>query len=193
MTYTIDISAFTDNISDRDLLQISSDNPELRFETDARGNLVVMPLRYTVYGMYNAELLGQIGAWNHQYELGVAFDPSTGLKLNNGAVRSPSVSWITNERWNSLSKEQQASFAPIAPDFVIELLTPTDELKKFQKKMQEYLSCGVKLGWLINPDAKEVKIYRMGKELEVLNNPSSLSGEETLPGLTVNLTDIFSC
>lgn len=192
MNYTIDVSAFTDRISDRDLLQISSDNPELRFETDAKGNLIVMPLRYTLYGMYNAELLGQIGAWNHQYKLGVAFDPSTGFKLANGAVRSPSVSWIASERWNSLSKEQQKSFAPIAPDFVIELLTPIDELTKIREKMQEYFSCSVKLGWLINFDAKEVEIYRLGKEKEIFKNPNSLSGEEILPGLTVDLTEIFS-
>jgi Uma2 family endonuclease len=60
-----------------------------------------------------------------------------------------------------------------------------------QQKMQEYLSCGVKLGWLINSDAKEVEIYRLGKEKEILNNPSSLSGEEILPGLTIDLEDIL--
>jgi Uma2 family endonuclease len=191
MTYTINVKAFTEQISDRDLLQISSDNPELRFETDARGNLVVMPLRYTLYGMYNAELLGQLGIWNHQHKLGVAFDSSTGFRLSNGAVRSPNVSWIAIDKWNSLNDEQKKGFAPIDPDFVIELLSPSDELTATQQKMQEYLSCGVKLGWLINPDAKEVEVYRLGKEKEKLKNPSNLSGEEILPGLTVDLEDIL--
>lgn len=191
MTYTIDVRAFTEKISDRDLEQLCRENPDMRFEIDAEGKLIIMSPTGSLTGERNSSLLGQIWYWNNQYRLGKVFDSSTGFKLSNGATRSPDVSWIAIDRWNSLSEKQKRGFAPIDPDFVIELLSPTDELAKTQQKMDEYLSCGVKLGWLINPDAKKVEIYRLGKDKEILNNPSSLSGEELLPELTVDLSDIF--
>ena len=101
------------------------------------------------------------------------------------------VSWISLNRWNSLSNQQKRGFAPINPDFVIELLSPTDKIKELQQKMAQYISCGVKLGWLINPDEAQVEIYREGKNKEVLDNPGSLSGEAILPNLTVDLSEIF--
>ncbi len=119
------------------------------------------------------------------------FDSSTGFKLSNGAIRSPDVSWIATERWNSLSDKQKRGFAPIDPDFVIELMSLTDDLSTIQQKMTEYLDCGVKLGWLINPNNQEVEIYRLGKDKVTLSNPSSLSGEDILSGLTVNLAEII--
>ena len=133
----------------------------------------------------------QVELWNRQSKMGVVFDSSTGFRLSNGAIRSPDVSWIAIERWNSLSDKQKRGFAPIDPDFVIELLSPTDDLSIAQRKMTEYIDCGVKLGWLINPDEKQVEIYRLGKDKQVINNPDNLSGEEVLPGLTLDLADIF--
>ena len=191
MTYTIDISAFTNAISDRTLAQLCRENPDLRFETDAQGKLIVMSPTGSESGKRNGDLFGQIWYWNRQTKLGVVFDSSTGFKLSNGATRSPDVSWIAINRWNSLSDKQKRGFAPIDPDFVIELMSPTDNLLTTQQKMNEYINCGVKLGWLINPDAKEVEIYRHGRDKEVVNHPSSLSGEELLPGLIVDLADIF--
>ncbi|NBD18673.1 MAG: Uma2 family endonuclease [Cyanobacteria bacterium] len=191
MTYTIDIRAFTDSISDRTLEQLCRENPELRFETDAQGKLIVMSPTGSLTGEKNADLIYQLQSWNRQTKLGVVFDSSTGFKLSNGATRSPDVSWIASKRWNSLSDRQKRGFAPIDPDFAIELLSPTDELSTTQAKMNEYMTCGVKLGWLINPDAKKVEIYRVGRDKEVINHPSSLSGEELLPGLIVDLADIF--
>jgi Uma2 family endonuclease len=96
--------------------------------------------------------------------LGKVFDSSGRFKLSNGAVRSPDVSWIEISRWNSLIREKQRKFAPIDPDFVIKLMSPTDELETKQQKMEEYIDFGVKLGWLINPDAQQVEIYRQGQE-----------------------------
>jgi Uma2 family endonuclease len=191
MTYTIDIRAFADSISDRSLEQLCQENPELRFETDARGKLIVMSPTGSENGKKNAGLVAQIWYWNNQCKLGEVFDSSTGFKLSNGATRSPDVSWIAIERWNSLSKEQKRGFAPIDPDFVIELMSATDNLEDLQQKMSEYISCGVKLGWLINSDAKFVEIYRLDRDKQVISNPSSLSGEDILPGLSVDLSDIF--
>ena len=191
MTYTINIRAFTDSISDRALEQLCRENPELRFETDAQGKLIVMSPTGSLTGEKNADLIYQLQSWNRQTKLGVVFDSSTGFKLSNGATRSPDVSWITSERWNSLSDRQKRGFAPIDPDFAIELLSPTDDLSTTQAKMNEYMTCGVKLGWLINPDAKKVEIYRVDLDKEVINHPSRLSGEELLPGLIVDLANIF--
>ena len=136
-------------------------------------------------------MLAQVWYWNNERKLGEVFDSSTGFKLSDGAIRSPDVSWIAIEGWNSLSDKQKRGFAPIDPDFVIELLSPTDNLLETQQKMMEYQSCGVKLGWLINPDEKQVEIYRLGKDKQAIANPSSLSGEDILSGLTVDLSDIF--
>ncbi|MDJ0575023.1 MAG: Uma2 family endonuclease [Xenococcaceae cyanobacterium MO_234.B1] len=208
MTYTIDLKALADPISDRQFQQLCVQNPELKFETNAKGELIVMSPTGSETGERNADLVIQLGIWNRKYKLGKVFDSSTGFKLPNGAKRSPDVSWIANIRWNALTKEQKRGFAPIAPDFVIEclgarsqseetsegshrLMSPTDNLLDVQQKMEEYMSCGVKLGWLINPDELQVEIYRLGQEKEVLNNPSNLSGEDILPNLIVDLSDIF--
>lgn len=190
MTYTLNLKTFTNSIGDRDLEQICRDNPDLRFETDKNGKLIVMSPTGSLTGEKNSDLNYQVQAWNRQYKLGVVFDSSTGFRLFDGAIRSPDVSWIASDRWNSLSDKQKRGYAPIDPDFVIELLSPTDNLTEAQGKMQEYMDCGVKLGWLINPDSREVEIYRNGRNKEVLNNPDSVSGEDILPGLTVDLTEI---
>ena len=189
--YTIDIKALTNTISDHALEQLCRENPELKFETDSQGKLIVMSPTGSESGKRNGDLFGQVWYWNRKKKLGVVFDSSTGFKLSNGATRSPDVSWIKLERWNRLAPQEKRVFAPIDPDFVIELMSPTDELLVTQNKMEEYISCGVKLGWLINPDGKEVEIYRYGKEKEIVTNPNSLSGEELLPELTVDLTEIF--
>lgn len=187
----IDISAFTQRISDRDLERLCADNPDARFETTKEGRLVVMSPTGSESGRKNSKLLVRVGIWNEQKQLGEVFDSSTGFKLSNGATKSPDVSWIASGRWQALPKEQQRRFAPIDPDFVIELMSPTDDLGELQQKMVEYIDCGVKLGWLINPDERQVEIYRQGEDKEVLDNPSSLSGEDLLPELEVSLEGVF--
>ena len=191
MTYTVNVKALTDSISDRTLEQLCRENPDLRFETDKDGKLIIMSPTGSQSGKFNMSLAFQVELWNRRTKLGVVFDSSTGFKLSNGATRSPDVSWIALQRWNSLSDKQQRGFAPIDPDFVIELLSPTDNLLDTQQKMSEYIACGVKLGWLINPDEKQVEIYRSGQDKQIINNPDNLSGEDLLPGLSVDLSDIF--
>ncbi|MDJ0636997.1 MAG: Uma2 family endonuclease, partial [Xenococcaceae cyanobacterium MO_188.B29] len=163
MSITIDITAFTDSISDRVFEQLCANNPETRFETNAKGELIVMSPTGSESGLRNADLIYQVQAWNRQRKLGKVFDSSTGFKLANGATRSPDVSWIEQSRWDSLSAKQKRGFAPIDPDFVIELMSPTDNLLELQQKMKEYMDCRIKLGWLINPDEKQVEIYRQGQ------------------------------
>ncbi len=188
---TLNLSALVGKISEHELELLSRDNPDARLETDCKGNLISMPPTGSETGDRNLELAFQVKLWNKQSKSGKVFDSSTGFKLSNDAVRSPDVSWVKIEKWNSLTKEQKRKFAPIDPDFVIELMSPTDDLDELQDKMEEYMNCGVRLGWLINPDAKQVEIYRQSQETEVLNNPQTLSGENIMPGLLVRLEDIF--
>ena len=129
--------------------------------------------------------------WSRQDKTGVAFDSSTEFNLPNGGYRSPDASWIRLERWNTLTEEQKDTFPPICPDFAIELRSKTDSLKYLQNKMQEYLASGLRLGWLIDPKTKKVEIYRQGKVVEVLESPTTLSGEDLLPGFVLDLQPIF--
>ena len=191
MLETIDIRALANPITDEQFEQLCAQNRDTKFEMTRRGELIVMSPTGSESGRRNGDLFGQIWYWNRQTKKGVVFDSSTGFTLPNSAKRSPDVSWIEISRWHSLTQEQRRGLAPIAPDFVIELMSPNDNLKMIQEKMQEYLECGVKLGWLIHPDERRVELYRQGKDIEVLNSPQSLSGEELMPGLVVELEEIF--
>jgi Uma2 family endonuclease len=123
--------------------------------------------------------------------LGKAFDSSTGFKLPNGAERSPDLSWVLQERWEKLSAQERERFPPLCPDFVMELRSPSDNLKDVQEKMQEYLANGARLGWLIDPKTKRVEIYRPGQQVEVLDNPATVDGESVLPGFELDLSDVW--
>ena len=166
-----------------------------RMELSKDGELIVMSPTGGEAGRKNRRLTQQIGNWTDRDGTGEAFDSSTVFILPNGARKSPDVSWVKLDRWNALTQAQQNGFPPLAPDFVIELVSPSDlknqRYQDLQAKMQEYLDNGVNLGWLIEPAAKTVEIYRTGKQVEVLNNPQTLSGENVLPGLILNLSGIF--
>ena len=191
MIETIDITALANPITEHQFEQLCAQNQNTKFEMTSQGELIVMSPTGSESGRQNGNLFGQIWYWNRQTKLGVVFDSSTGFTLPNGAKRSPDVSWIEVTRWNELTKKQKRGFAPIAPDFTLELLSSNDRLQDTQKKMQEYIECGVKLGWLIYPDETRVEIYRLGKNVEILNSPSSLSGENLMPRLVVELDEIF--
>jgi Uma2 family endonuclease len=171
--------------------KIAAANRDLRLEKTAQGELIIMPPTGGNTGRRNLNLGYQIYVWNEKYNLGVAFDSSTAFHLPNGAVRSPDVAWIRRERWESLTPEEQDDFSPICPDFVIELRSKTDLMKTLRKKMQEYLENGLQLGWLIDPKSKIVEIYRANQEVEVLHNPTHLSGENILPGFVLDLQKVF--
>jgi Uma2 family endonuclease len=179
------------NLTDEQFWQLCQRNREYRFEVNAQGDLIIMPPTGSDTGRRNFDIIVQLGMWNKKYKLGIAFDSSTGFTLSNGAKRSPDASWIKLARWNSLTIEEQEKFAPICPDFVVELRSKTDALKPLQKKMQEYIDNGTKLGWLIDRQNQQVEIYRINKTMEIIKSPSSLSGENILPNFTLDLTEIL--
>ncbi|MBD2292449.1 Uma2 family endonuclease [Anabaena sphaerica FACHB-251] len=177
--------------TDDQFYQLCRENPEVKFERSAKGELLIMSPTGGETGKSNSEINADFVIWNRQNKLGVCFDSSTCFKLPNGANRSPDVAWIKKERWDSLTIEEKTKFPPIAPDFVLELMSPTDSLQETQKKMQEYIDNGVKLGWLINPKRRQVEIYRLGKPIEILTSPSELSGEDILPGFILNMAIVW--
>jgi Uma2 family endonuclease len=172
--------------------QLCEQNPDLKLERNANGELIFMPPTGGETGKSNSTANAQIWTWNDRTELGEVFDSSTGFTLPNKADRSPDVSWVEKSRWSALTPEQREKFIPLCPDFVIELVSPSDSLKKTQEKMQEYMENGCRLGWLINRKKREVEIYRPGQDVEVLQSPLTLSGENVLPGFVLNLQKIWN-
>jgi Uma2 family endonuclease len=176
------------HLTDEQFYDICQNNRELKFERNAKGELIIMSPVGGDSGNREADLITDLGIWNRQTNLGFTFSSSTVFKLPNGADRSPDAAWIRRERWQALTPEQRRKFPPIAPDFVIELRSANDRLETLRQKMQEYIDAGVQLGWLINPQQQQVEIYRPGQEVEVRNLPTELSGENILPGLILSLS-----
>ncbi len=188
---TVNFNSIID-LTDEQFYQLCRKNPDLKFERNAQGQIIIMPPTGGETGNFNSEINADFVIWNRQTKLGVCFDSSTCFKLPNGADRSPDVAWIQQERWDALTLQQKQKFPPIAPDFVLELMSPSDTLKDTQNKMQEYINNQVKLGWLINRRSRQVEIYRQGQPVEVLNSPTLLSGEDILPGFILNLQTVWN-
>ncbi|HBB31812.1 MAG TPA: hypothetical protein DDZ80_27155 [Cyanobacteria bacterium UBA8803] len=183
-------------LTDEQFYQLCVANEEWRLELTAQGELVIMPPTGGESGIRNADLTTELNLWNRQTRLGKVFDSSTEFRLPNGAKRSPDVSWVILERWEALCAEDRKLFPPLCPDFVIELRSETDSLKELRAKMQEYQDNGARLGWLLDPQAPLVEIYRPLRNVETINfsfaEPPKLSGEDVLPGFVLDLTYIFN-
>ncbi|PSF35536.1 hypothetical protein C7H19_16110 [Aphanothece hegewaldii CCALA 016] len=171
--------------------QLAIANRDLHLERTATGQLIIMPPTGGTTGRKNIEIEGQLWLWNRQNKLGIVFNSSTAFHLPNGADRSPDAAWVLKERWDNLTPEQQDSFPPLCPDFVIELRSKTDSIETLREKMQEYLDNGLRLGWLIDPKNKVVEIYRQGQAVEILQHPVSLSGEDVLLGFVMELEELW--
>ncbi|MCW6053200.1 Uma2 family endonuclease [Lyngbya sp. CCAP 1446/10] len=187
------------NLTDEQFLELCQNNRDYQFERTASGELIIMAPTGSETSIRNADLTSQLRVWNRETKLGVVFDSSGGFTLPNGADRSPDASWVKKERWDALTPEQKDSFAPLCPDFVVELReaklsrreSKTDSLKKLQDKMQEYIDNGARLGWLIDRQNRRVEIYRPGQDVEILQNPATVSGEDVLPGFVLDLAEIM--
>ncbi|HIK32908.1 MAG TPA: Uma2 family endonuclease [Oscillatoriales cyanobacterium M59_W2019_021] len=166
-------------------------NRDLRIERTATGEVVIMSPAFADTGNRNFNLSAHLWVWSKRDGTGLGFDSSAGFTLPNGATRSPDAAWIRADGWNALSEEEKASFAPIAPDFVIELRSASDTLSGLKAKMQEYIENGVRLGWLIDRQNRAVYIYRPDREPEVWENPDGVSGDPQLPGFSLPMAKIW--
>ncbi|AFZ14175.1 protein of unknown function DUF820 [Crinalium epipsammum PCC 9333] len=178
-------------LTDEQFFELCQNNRDYQFERTASGELIIMPPTGSETGRRNIKITAQLENWSSQNNLGVAFDSSTGFKLPNGADRSPDASWVKKERWEALTPEQQARFAPLCPDFVVELCSPSDSIEKVRAKMSEYIENGARLGWMLDRKNQQVEIYRPNQEVEILQSPTTLSCEDVLLGFVLNLKDIL--
>ena len=185
----LDTQNITLRVTRQEFEQLCQDNPDLRLELTATGELIVMAPAGYESSEKNGDLITDVKIWNRQTKLGRAFDSSGGFTLSNGAVRSPDVTWI--EKSKLANVPAGVKFLQVIPDFVIELRSDTDKMPKLREKMEEYRDNGVRLGWLIDPQKQKVEIYRLGQDVEILAAPLTLSGEDVLCGFTLDLSSIF--
>ena len=175
------------SLSQEQFYQLCLKNPQLQLQRNIQGELIIISPVGGESGEKEANLIIDIGNWNRHSQLGKVFSSSTIFNLPNGGDRSPDVAWVSLEKWDSLTQQEKEGFPPICPDFVIELSSKSDRLKPLQDKMIEYLNSGLRLGWLINPQQKQVEIISPNRSITVVNMPVQLSGEDVLPGLNITL------
>ena len=162
-------------MSDDQLLEFCAKNDLLRVERTRSGEIKLMSPTGSGTGAANAELNRQLGNWAYDNG-GVAFDSNTGFSLPDGSMMSPDAAWISDPRWSALSARDRSRFAPLCPEFVIELRSPSDSLPQLEQKMALWIENGAQLAWLIDPEAENVKVYRPGAAVEVHEHPTSVQG-----------------
>jgi Uma2 family endonuclease len=187
---TVNLPAI-DQMSMTEFYAFCQANQDLRIERTATGKVVIMPPTFSDTGNRNGKAFQQLANWSDQNGTGETFDSSTGFTLPNGATRSPDASWIKLDRWNALKDAEKASFAPICPDFVIELRSSSDTLVGLQEKMQEYIDNGAVLGFLIDRKNRSVHVYRPNQEPQILDNPEMVEGDPELPGFGLRMAKIW--
>lgn len=180
---------YAEGMSDEDFFEFCQINNELRIERTAKGQLIIMAPTGSETGNRNSQVHGLIWMWNRSKKLGYTFDSSTGFKLPNGAERSPDTSWIIKDRWESLTPKQREKFAPIVPDFVIELRSKDQSLSELREKMDEYMECGCRLGWLIDPQNRRTYVYSENGEIQTYSFEEVLNGGEMMPGLELRWSE----
>lgn len=178
-------------LSDEDFFALCQANRDLRFERNADGDVLIMSPTGMATGRRGARITAQLVHWADRDGGGQAFDSSTGFTLPDGSVRSPDAAWVLEERYAALTDHQRERFAPLCPDFVIELRSPSDRLDALQAKMRAYLANGARLGWLLVPEARRVHVYRPGLPPTILEDASEVSGDPELPGFTLDLQPIW--
>ena len=188
-TFTLDFHSA--RLTEKQFEELCRNNRDLKFEMSAKGELIIVPPTSPESGWRNSDLTTEVNLWSRKDNTGIVFDSSTTFTLPNGAKRSPDVSWMTKEKWESITPSERRKFSRVVPDFVIELLSPTDNLSDTQAKMKEYIENGVRLGWLVDPAAQKVYVYRGNGAVEILDDPETVSGEDVLKDFKLNVREIW--
>ena len=174
--------------NDDEFFAFCQENRDLRFERNANGEIIIMSPTGGITGKRNGKLSAKLDYWNEEYELGEVFNFSTGFVLPNGAMRSPDAAWVVQSRWDALLYEQQEKFPPLCPDFIVELISPSDTLTASQEKMDEWMASGCRLGWLFYPKEERGWVYEGVEEVrEIQGLDQTLSGNPVLPGFVFDL------
>jgi Uma2 family endonuclease len=178
-------------MTDEQFFNFCQQNRNYQIERTANGEITIMPPTGSETGNRNFDLIVQLGIWTRQNGTGIGFDSSAGFTLPNGAIKSSDAAWIKLEKWQSLTREQQQKFAPICPDFIVELRSPSDNLQTLKDKLQEYIDNGTSLGLLIDRKNRQLYIYRPNAEIECLDNPATINCQPVLPGFILDLSTIW--
>jgi len=179
------------SISESDFVALCEANPELRLERTAGGDIIIMAPEGGQSGRASTVLVTALEFWAMRDGSGTVFGSSTGFRLPNGATRSPDVAWVRLSRLAALTLAEKRGFLPLCPDFAIELRSPTDRVPVLQAKMGEYVANGTALGWLIDPEARSVWVYRPERPVEHLDRPARVAGDPEMPGLVMDLGPIW--
>lgn len=175
--------------TDDEFYAFCQENRDLKFERTAKGEIIIMSPTGGITGSRNSKLIIKLGLWNEATKSGEVFDSSTGFHLPNGSIRSPDAAWIEKSRWRTLTEAEKEKFPPLCPDFVIELMSSSDDLKEAQTKMDEWTANGCQLAWLIFPKEEQVFIYEKGQPVqEVRGFDQQLSGGEVLENFAFDLS-----
>ena len=169
-------------ITDEEFQALCERYEDCRIEYTAEGELLVMPPTDLETGVRNTEITAQLRNWARSTGKGFVTDSSAGFALPNGARRSPDAAWISKERFRA---------KPTCPEFVVELLSPSDRPGTIHRKMLEWIENGAELGWMINPKTRKVSIYRRGKEAEVRSGLTELAGEGPVEGFVLDLALVW--
>ena len=186
-----DLIGVTRRVTPEEFEQLCRRYPDLQLELTSTGELIVMPPTGSETGMRNIDLTSQLFNWAKQDGTGVCFSNTAGFTLPNGAIRSPDASWLKREKWERLTARERKGFAPICPDFVVELRSETDRISQLCSKMEEYIANGAALGWLLDPLTRQVYLYRPNEEVVILENPEVVSGSPLLPGFELNTVGLW--
>ena len=189
--FVIHLGPMLKNVSNDDFFEFCRLNRDWRIERTSDGEVILMAPTGGESGGRNFNLTVSFGEWVKADGRGKGFDSSTGFILPNGATRSPDLAWVKLSRWSALTEKEQRKFPPLCPDFVVELRSETDSLPELLAKMEEYMGNGAELGWMIDPFEKKVHIYRVGAEVECLDNPAAVNGEPLLPGFVLNTRELW--
>ncbi|HZR99118.1 MAG TPA: Uma2 family endonuclease [Chloroflexota bacterium] len=179
------------DVTEEQFLALCQLNDALWIERTAEGDWSIMPPVGGTSGRGEASIIARLWVWAERDGTGTVFSPSTGFRLPNGAVRAPDASWLPNSRLEQLSAQEWERFLPLCPDFVLELRSPSDRLEALQAKMAEYIANGARLGWLLDPEARQVYVYRPDAPVQRLDNPQTLAGDPVLPGFALDLREIW--
>ena len=179
-------------MTDDEFFDFCQHHPDLRIERTNLHEIRIMSPTGSLSSQRNAEITFQLSLWNREYRLGRVFDSNGGFRLPDGSMRAPDAAWLANTRWDALTLEQQKKFAPVCPEFVLELASETDNTTDLQVKMLDWLRNGAQLAWLIVPETETAYLYRAGQpEPEVVQGfDNELSGEAVLPGFRLRLAEL---
>lgn len=187
----IDLGELDHPVSADEFFDFCQRHRDVRIEMNSEGEILFMPPTGSETGERNFNVIVTFGIWARLDGSGLGFDSSTGFVLPNGAIRSPDLSWLKLEKWNAIPKAKRKKFAPVCPDFVVEIRSESDQLARLRAKMTEYIENGAALGWLIDTVEQKIEIYRPNAENEILNKPKQISGEPLLKGFVLDLNEIW--